>query len=141
MRTSWVFSSHGINFAKTILRLSQSQDIIKVVDDQIGGPTHASDIARACVSITKQLIDEPKKSGIYHYSGTPDVSWCEFAKVIIERARRKIIVQGIPTSEYPTPALRHNSRLNCSSIENTFNIRRPYWRDGIEEILKNMEIE
>ena len=78
LRTSWVVSAHGNNFVKSMRRLCKTTDVLNIVDDQIGGPTCASDIARACITIANQLIDEPQKSGIYHYSGYPDVSWCEF---------------------------------------------------------------
>ena len=76
LRTSWVISAHGHNFVKTMRRLSETRDRITVVDDQIGGPTCARDIAQTCLSIAEQLIQDQSKSGIYHYSGQPDVSWC-----------------------------------------------------------------
>lgn len=85
LRTSWVVSAHGNNFVKTMLRLSETRNHLTVVDDQIGGPTCARDIAHACVLIAKKLIDEPAKAGIYHYSGQPDVSWCQFANAIFEK--------------------------------------------------------
>ena len=140
LRTSWVVSAHGNNFVKTMRRLSDTQEHITVVDDQIGGPTCARDIAQTCISITEQLIDDRDKSGIYHYSGQPDVSWCQVANAIFEQMDCKTIASPIPTTEYPTPASRPlNSRLDCESIEGTFGIARPYWRDGLEEILRDLE--
>lgn len=140
LRTSWVVSAHGNNFVKTMRRLSDTRDRITVVDDQIGGPTCARDIAQTCISITEQLIQDPSKSGIYHYSGQPNVSWCQFANAIFEQMDCKTIASPIPTTEYPTPALRPlNSRLDCEAIQKTFGITRPFWRDGLEEILRDLE--
>ena len=140
LRTSWVVSAHGNNFVKTMRRLSETRDRITVVDDQIGGPTCARDIAQTCLSIAEQLIQDPKKSGIYHYSGQPNVSWCQFANAIFEQMDCKTIASPIPTTEYPTPALRPlNSRLDCEAIEDTFGIARPFWRDGLEAILRDLE--
>ena len=140
LRTSWVVSAHGNNFVKTMRRLSQTGDRITVVDDQIGGPTCARDIAKTCLSIAEQLIKDPKKSGIYHYSGQPDVSWCQFANAIFEQMHCKTIASPIPTTEYPTPAIRPlNSRLDCGVTQDTFRIARPFWRDGLEEILRELE--
>lgn len=82
LRTSWVFSAHGSNFAKTMLRLAESRDVLRIVDDQIGGPTPARAIAAACLSIAQQLCDDPGKTGTYHFSGAPDVSCYEFARAI-----------------------------------------------------------
>ena len=142
LRTSWVVSAHGNNFVKTMRRLSETRDRITVVDDQIGGPTCARDIAQTCISIAEQLILNPSKTGIYHYSGQPNVSWCQFANAIFEQMDCKTIASPIPTTEYPTPASRPlNSRLDCEAIEDTFGIARPFWRDGLEEILRDLEGE
>jgi len=142
LRTSWVVSAHGNNFVKTMRRLSKTRDRITVVDDQIGGPTCARDIAQTCISIAEQLIQDPKKSGTYHYSGQPNVSWCEFANAIFEQMDCKTSANPIPTTEYPTPASRPlNSRLDCEAIKKTFGITRPFWRDGLVEILRDLEGE
>ena len=142
LRTSWVISAHGHNFVKTMRRLSETRDHVAVVDDQIGGPTCARDIAKTCLSIAEHLIQDPNKSGIYHYSGQPNVSWCQFANAIFEQMDCKTIATPIPTTEYPTPALRPlNSRLDCEAIEDTFGIARPFWRDGLEEVLRDLEGE
>jgi dTDP-4-dehydrorhamnose reductase len=142
LRTSWVISAHGHNFVKTMRRLSETRDRITVVDDQIGGPTCARHIAQTCISIAEQLIQDPNKSGIYHYSGQPNVSWCQFANAIFEQMDYKTIASPIQTTEYPTPALRPlNSRLDCGATEDTFGIARPFWKDGLGEILRDLEGE
>ena len=141
LRTSWVVSAHGANFIKTMLRLSETRDALNVVADQIGGPTPARDIAMACLHIAEQLIQESSKSGTYHFSGAPDMSWAEFATEIFAQAGRTVIVTQIPTAEYPTTAKRPlNSRMYCNSTEQVFGIKRPNWQDGLKEILKDLEV-
>lgn len=136
LRTSWVFSPHGANFVKTMLRLSQTRDALNVVDDQIGGPTPADAIAAATVSIAAQLGADPSKSGLYHFSGDPDASWADFARAIFAQAGRDIVVTGIPTSDYPTPATRPlNSRLDCKATEQTFGIARPDWLAALGQFI------
>ena len=140
LRTSWVVSEHGNNFVKTMRRLSDTKDRIPVVDDQIGGPTCARDIAQTCISMAEQLILDPRKSGIYHYSGQPNVSWCQLANAIFEQMDCKMLASPILTTEYPTPASRPlNSRLDCEATHDTFGIVRPCWRDGLAEILRDLE--
>lgn len=140
LRTSWVVSAHGNNFVKTMLRLSKTRDNFTVVDDQIGGPTCARDIAKACISISRQLMREPSKSGIYHFTGQPDVSWCQFANAVLEQIGSSKVASPIPSSEYPMSAKRpQNSRLNCETTKQVFGIPRPFWRDGLEEIINELE--
>lgn len=140
LRTSWVFSAHGGNFVKTMLRLSETRDALSIVADQVGGPTPAADIAAACLSMADQLVKNPSKSGTYHFSGAPDVSWADFATAIFEDAGRSVAVTGIPASDYPTPAARPaNSRMDCSSLEATFGIARPDWRTGLRAVLKDLQ--
>ena len=140
VRTSWIVSAHVNNFVKTMLHISKIRDCLPVVDDQIGGPTCARDIARALVSIAAQLIKDKIKSGVYHYSGQPDVSWCQFAYAVFEQIGCKSIARPIPTSAYPTIAIRpSNSRLDCAETQNIFGISRPFWRDGLKEIIKELE--
>ena len=140
LRTSWVVSAHGLNFVKTMLRLSETQDSLRVVADQIGGPTPARDIAVACLQIVEQLTHVSSKSGTYHYSGGPDVSWAEFAAEIFRQANKTVYVQPITTIDYPTPAKRPlNSRMDCSAIQQIFGIPRPDWRHGLNTILKELE--
>lgn len=136
LRTSWVFSGHGINFLRTMLRLSETRDTLNVVDDQIGGPTPADAIAAACLRMVDAMADTPGPGGLHHLSGAPDTSWKGFAEEIFARAGRHVAVTGIPTAAYPTPAARPlNSRLDCTSLRARFGIDRPDWRAGIDRAL------
>lgn len=138
LRTSWVFSAHGANFLKTMLRLGASRDSLTVVADQIGGPTPARAIAEACLSIAGQLIRQPELSGTYHFSGAPDVSWADFAREIMAQAGLACTISDIPTSAYPTPARRPaNSRMDCTSL-GRFGLSRPDWRTGVTTALKEL---
>lgn len=140
LRTSWVVSAHGANFVKTMLRLSDTRDALNIVADQIGGPTPARDIAAACLQIAEQLITDPSKSGTYHYSGAPDVSWADFARAIFEQGGKAVTVTPIPTTDYPTPAKRPlNSRMDCCATQQVFGIQRPDWHDGLNMILQELE--
>ncbi|WP_146591363.1 dTDP-4-dehydrorhamnose reductase [Puniceibacterium confluentis] len=140
LRTSWVFSAHGANFVKTMLRLSETRDALNVVDDQIGGPTPAAAIAAAALTIAPQLERDAAKSGLYHFGGQPAVSWADFARAIFERAGRAVTVRGIPTAEYPTPARRPlNSRLDCGAITAAFGIPAPDWQAGLDRVLQDLE--
>ena len=140
LRTSWVFSAHGANFLKTMLRLSESRDALTVVADQIGGPTPAADIAKACLSMTNVLRRSADAAGVYHFSGAPDVSWADFARHIFDIAGRNTVVTDIPTTDFPTPATRPlNSRLDCSETERAFGIARPDWRAATEKIVQELE--
>lgn len=137
LRTSWVFSAHGGNFVKTMLRLGETRDTLNVVDDQIGGPTPADSIAAACLTMAGSLARTPGKTGIYHFGGTPEVSWKDFADEIFARALRNVDVTGIPSSAYPTPAARpKNSRLDCHTTEAAFGIARPDWHAGLDRVLQ-----
>jgi len=138
LRTSWVFSAHGSNFVKTMLRLSETRSHLTVVADQIGGPTPAADIASACVTIAERLEEDPTLSGAYHFSGAPDVNWADFAREIFRQAGRNVTVEDIPSSAYPTPAERpKNSRLNCDSLS-VFGLERPDWREGLSKVLHEL---
>ncbi len=140
LRTSWVISEKGNNFVKTMLRLSASHTRLSIVNDQVGGPTPAKDVASACISIANQLIHNPRKSGTYHFSGKPDVSRYEFAKVIFELRNRNLTTIPILTSDYPMTATRPlNSKLNCKDTETTFGITRPDWIMGLKDILTEIK--
>lgn len=139
LRTSWVFSAHGANFVKTMLRLSEARDRLTVVADQIGGPTPAAAIADACLAVAAALAADPGKSGTYHFAGAPDVSWADFAREIFRQAGRDVTVEDIPASAWPTPARRPaNSRLDCTATEATFGIARPDWRIGLADVLQEL---
>ncbi|WP_335949763.1 dTDP-4-dehydrorhamnose reductase [Salipiger bermudensis] len=140
LRTSWVVSSHGKNFVKTMLLLGADRDRLTIVADQVGGPTCAADIADACLAIAAALRQDPSKSGTYHFSGGPDVSWADFAREIFAQAGITCEVADIPSSDYPTPAQRPlNSRMDNSATEATFGIARPDWRDGLRALLADLE--
>lgn len=139
LRTSWVVSSHGNNFVKTMLRLGAERDQLRIVADQIGGPTCAADIADACISIARALIADPGRSGVYHFSGDPDVNWADFAREIFVLSGLTCSVTDIPSVDYPTPAKRpHNSRLDNATTTTTFGINRPKWRVGLRAILSDL---
>jgi len=141
LRTSWVFSAHGTNFVKTMLRLSEISDQISVVEDQIGGPTPARAIAAACLAIAGQLQEAPEKTGTYHFSGAPDASWCTFARAIFELTGRLTRVQAISSSAYTTPAARPlNSRLDCNTTTSVFGLVRPDWHVGLKECLTELGV-
>lgn len=139
LRTSWVFSEYGHNFVKTMLKLGATRDALTIVNDQIGGPTAARSIANACMEIAAQLVNDPKKSGVYHFSGAPDCSWADFAQEIFAQAGLNCAVTGIPTSDYPTPAKRPlNSRLNCDATTSVFGIERPSWQADLAAVLQKI---
>ncbi|TRW99471.1 dTDP-4-dehydrorhamnose reductase [Paracoccus sp. M683] len=140
MRTSWVFSAHGANFVKTMLRLGAERDRLTIVADQIGGPTPAADIAGALLSMAGQMIADPAKGGLYHFSGGPDASWADFARAIFDQPGLTCEVADIPSSDYPTPARRPlNSRLDCRRIGADFGIDRPDWRQGLARVLTELK--
>jgi dTDP-4-dehydrorhamnose reductase len=139
LRTSWVVSAYSANFVKTMLRLGGAHDTLDIVADQIGGPTGAREIAAACHNIATQLVDQPIKTGIYHFAGAPDCSWAGFARAIISKAGLACTVRDIPSSAYLTPAVRPlNSRLDCTNLYTTFGIPRPDWKDTLTHILTEL---
>ncbi|HCV72327.1 MAG TPA: dTDP-4-dehydrorhamnose reductase [Agrobacterium sp.] len=142
LRTAWVYSAYGSNFAKTMLRLSESRDEINVVADQFGCPTSANDIAIAIVSIAKRLATDPSAHlrGVFHMSGTGETNWADFAKQIFEfsaeNGGKSIVVNEITTAQYPTPARRPaNSRLDCSKLEEVYRIRLPEWQTSTRAVM------
>lgn len=139
LRTSWVFSAHGANFVKTMLRLAETRTELNVVADQIGGPTPAAAIADALLTMAGQMVTDGSKGGIHHFSGAPDTSWAGFAREIFAQAGKAVTVHDIPTEAYPTPAARPlNSRMDCSALESAFGIARPDWRRGLSDVLARL---
>ena len=139
LRTSWVFSSHGKNFVKTILRLSENRDMLDIVSDQTGGPTQAAEIASALLKMAEAYVRGSATPGIYHFAGEPDESWAGFARAILAASGRKTAVNDVPSESYPTPARRPaNSRLDCSSLMREFGIARPDWKEGMAEALREL---
>ncbi|QGX96766.1 dTDP-4-dehydrorhamnose reductase (plasmid) [Roseovarius faecimaris] len=139
LRTAWVFSAHGKNFVKTMLRLSESRDALSVVEDQQGGPTAAADIAAALLAMVPALLDG-HKGGTYHFAGQPHTHWAGFAREIFAQAGRDVTVTGIPSSAFPTPAPRPlNSRLDCTRIGAEFGIAAPDWQAGLARVLETLK--
>jgi len=138
LRTSWVFSSYGTNFVKTMLRLGAERDALSVVADQIGGPTSARAIALTCMTLVDRLQQDPTLGGTYHFAGTPNVSWADFAREIMRQAGLNCVIQDIPTSAYPTPATRPaNSRLACESLTR-IGLTQPEWRTDLRTHLNEL---
>lgn len=142
IRTAWVYSPFGHNFVRTMLRLAETQSTVRIVNDQRGTPTSASDLAVAVLEIVRQLRTDcfGEKSGIYHLAGQGETTWCDFAKAIFSslarRGHRVPQVQAITTEEYPTPARRpRNSCLDSSKAYRAFHVQLPAWQESIERCL------
>lgn len=145
-RTSWVFSPHGHNFLRTMLRLGQEREELKIVNDQKGAPTSALALAHA----TRQILttipahDFAQVSGIYHMTCAGETTWCGFAKAIFAHAKAAkpwASVTGIPSSDYPTPAARPaNSVLSNQKLKETFAVELPSWQDALSAALKSLGI-
>jgi len=137
IRTSWVYSSFGNNFVKTMLRLGKEKDELGVIFDQVGTPTYARDLAKTILDILPNIKND--KTEIYNYSNKGVLSWYDFAKEIMRMAKLDCIINPIETKDYPTPAKRpHYSLLNKSKIKQEFHITIPYWKDSLDECLKVM---
>jgi dTDP-4-dehydrorhamnose reductase len=136
LRTSWVFSEYGANFVKTMLRLGNEQRGLSIVDDQIGGPTPARDIARAIMTIAGKIHRGAPGDGVYHYQGEPPVSWAAFAEKIFEVTGLPVEVKKISTPDYPTAAARPlYTVLDCARIARNFGIAQTDWRIGLRQTL------
>lgn len=137
IRTSWVYSSFGANFVKTMSRLMQERDSLNVVNDQIGSPTYAADLAQAVLTI----ITHPTwQAGIYHFSNEGEISWYEFALAIQEIGGFDCKVSGIPTSAYPTPAKRPQySLLDKSKIKAIFGVMVPDYKESLELCMRLLQ--
>lgn len=134
IRTSWVYSSFGKNFVKTMLRLMNEKQQLSVVNDQLGSPTYANDLAKVVMHIIEK--NNPSSAGIYNYCNSGIISWYEFALAIKEISKATCIVNPVPSSEYPTPAKRPQySVLDTSKFLKTFNIEIPDWRDSLEKCI------
>lgn len=137
IRTSWVYSSFGNNFVKTMLKLGKQKDELGVIFDQIGTPTYAGDLAKAILDILSQIKND--KVQIYHYSNEGVLSWYDFAKEIMRMAKLTCKINPIETYQYPTPAARpHYSLLNKAKIKKEFHIEIPYWKDSLDKCLRKM---
>ncbi len=143
IRTSWVYSTYGNNFVKTMLRLGTDRDALGIIFDQIGSPTYARDLAKGILDIINMLskgeVSDTTFNETYHYSNEGVCSWYDFAKAIFELKDIECDVSPIVTAQYPTPAKRpHFSLLNKSKIKEAFGLKVPYWRDSLKEMLKEL---
>lgn len=137
IRTSWLYSEYGNNFMKTMLKLGSERDDLSIVSDQIGSPTYAKDLAQVILEIITSNI---KNYGVYHYANEGVTSWYGFAKAIFDMSNTKVIVNEIPTSAYPTPAIRPKySVLDKSKIVETLKITIPNWEKSLQKALSNLE--
>lgn len=141
IRTSWLYSSFGNNFVKTMLRLGTERSQLNVVFDQVGTPTYAADLAVLILVIIKAAEENSKKfvPGIYHYSNEGVASWYDFAKTIFEISGVNCTVLPVRSVEFPTPAKRPNfSVLDKSKIKNTFGITIPYWKESLKSCIQKL---
>ncbi len=137
IRTSWVYSEYGNNFVKTMMRLMRDRENIKVVNDQLGSPTYAADLAMVILSIIKTATWNP---GIYHYSNDGIITWYDFALSIKELTYSKCNVHPIPSSEYPTPAKRPGySVLGKKKIIDTYDIVLSDWKESLSRCITKMK--
>ena len=143
-RTSWVYGARGNNFAKTMLKLAQERDSLKVVNDQIGAPTGADLLADVTAHAISTALQQPNVSGLYHLVASGETSWHEYATLVIEYARQaglpikvaQTAIHAVPSSEFATVAKRPlNSRLNTSKLQRTFNLYLPDWQTGVTRML------
>lgn len=142
VRSSWIFSPFGRNFLKTMVRLAQSRDVLTVVDDQVGSPTSALELAGGLLRIVNLWwLDRSGLLGeTYHLAGAGSTSWCGFAKAIMAECRRRNIpvakVQPIVTADWPTKAVRpSNSVLSSAKFERDFGFSMPPWDEAVHEVI------
>lgn len=139
IRTSWLYSSFGNNFVKTMIKLGTERDELRVIADQVGTPTYAADLAAAILQIADSENFTP---GIYHYSNEGVCSWYDFTKAIHRLARVNCKVQAIETKDYPTRASRpHYSVLNKAKIKTTYNIQIPHWEESLKRCIGILKTE
>lgn len=138
IRTAWLYSAHGNNFVKTMLRLAEKNDEIKVVCDQIGTPTYARDLAAAIVTVLRSHQWIP---GIYHFTDEGAASWYDFAKAIFRLAGKQVKVKPILTEDYPTPASRPAySILDRSLIKATYGVTIPHWEEALADCMAELGV-
>jgi dTDP-4-dehydrorhamnose reductase len=141
LRTAWVYSLVGQNFLKTMLRLANNDDEIRVVSDQIGSPTYAGDLAQVAWSIIDSLLENnASKFGIYHATNSGVTSWYRFASEIFDLVGLTgVVVHPISTDQYPTLAPRPRfTALSCVRINEVFGITMPNWQDAVSRCLKDL---
>lgn len=148
LRTAWVVSTDGVNFIKTMLRLGAEREVLSVVADQHGTPTHAGDLAQAIGRVAKRLSsDQAAASGIWHCANAGETTWHGLATRVFSVAKRMGLtvpsqINAITTADYPTPARRPaDSRLDCSKIKNDFGISLRPWQEAVDEIVARLASE
>mgnify|MGYP003706159525 CR=1 FL=1 len=142
IRTSWLYSSYGNNFVKTMLRLGNEKENLGVIFDQVGTPTYARDLAETCLEILcgESSEDISENGSLYHYSNEGVASWYDFAISIMEFGGENCKVKPIQTKDYPTLAKRpHYSVLNKSKIKTDFKIEISYWRDSLKDCIEKIK--
>jgi len=140
LRSSWIYSSRGDNFLRTILRLAKERDELRIVNDQWGTPTWARDIATATGAVLAQALEQEAEPGIFHLTSQGEMTWCGFAQEILRMADIPISVRAIPTSAYPTPARRPAySVLTSDKARQTFGVVLPDWRDGLASCFRELK--
>lgn len=142
IRLSWVFSAHGNNFVKTMLRLANTRDALSVVADQYGKPTPASAAAAAGLTAIRELAINPDKAGIYQFCGQEETHWADFARDIFDIAGLKVSVSNITTDQYPTPAKRPAYSVMCTDqITAKLGVKAPDWRAHLVEVISQITVE
>tara|TARA_B100001564_G_C20635075_1_gene669287 strand:+ start:576 stop:1427 length:852 start_codon:yes stop_codon:yes gene_type:complete len=138
IRTSWLYSSFGKNFVKTIIEKSKDKDLLKIVGDQYGCPTNAFDLANALIQIIKSKDRVDKESKIYNFSNLGYTSWFEFAKVILEEINFNCNLEKIKTNEISQLSKRPKFAItNKTKIISAFNLKIPHWKESLKKFLKN----
>lgn len=139
VRTSWVFSHRGSNFVRTILRLAAEREELRVVNDQVGRPTSAADLANALLVVAETMLAKPELKGTWHFADSGETNWFDFAKAIVEEAGPKTRLPRltpISTTDYPTAAHRPAySVLDTSSFTETFGVTPRPWREALRETI------
>ena len=137
IRTAWLYSEHGNNFLKTMLRLGAERDKLSVVSDQIGTPTYAGDLAKLVIKI---ISENRIEFGTYHYSNEGVASWYDFAKAIFDESSVSIQLLPISTIAYPTPAKRPVfSVMDKTKVKSILGVEIPYWRDSLKDCIVNLQ--
>jgi len=138
IRTSWLYSEYANNFVKTMLKLGADRDELSIIADQIGSPTYAIDLAGAILDV---IASGKTEYGVYHYSNEGSISWFDFAKGIFDISNTQVKVNPIPTSAYPTKAVRPKfSVMDKTKIKTTFGIEVPYWRDSLVRCIEQLSL-
>ena len=146
-RTSWVYGARGGNFAKTMLKLARERDSLSVINDQIGAPTGADLLADITALALRTALQRPELSGLYHVVAGGETSWHGYARFVLDFAQRAGValkvaaddIKPVPTSAFPTPAKRpHNSRMDTTKLQHTFDLHLPMWQTGVVRMLSEV---